>query len=304
MRPFDLQVNGYAGTDFCSPALTADDLHSACVALEEDGFDSILATVITDGLEKLRLKVANLAHLREEDPLAQKMIAGIHVEGPFLNPAPGYIGAHEPQHVKLANVDDTKRLLEAGRGLIRLVTLAPEMDPYFETTRFLKGKAVVVSAGHCNPSLDQIHGAIENGLSMVTHLGNGCPVDLPRHDNVIQRFLHFREQLWTCFIPDGHHVPFYALKNYLDLIGMDRAIMVTDAIKAARLGPGLHQLSGFEVEVDDEGVARRPGSPNLAGSTLTMARLRRNLKEQLKLEAEEIEFLVDRNPRAALGLET
>ncbi len=301
MRPFDIQVNGYAGTDFCSPGLSADDLHSACVALETDGVDSILATIITDSLDRLLLKVANLVHLRDQDSLAQKMIAGIHVEGPFLNPAPGYIGAHDAEYVKLANVDDAKRLLDSGKGMIRLVTLAPEMDPYFETTRYLKGEGVVVSAGHCNPSLEQLKGAIDNGLSMVTHLGNGCPVELPRHDNVVQRFLHFREQLWTCFIPDGHHINFYSLRNYLDLVGVERAIMVTDAITAARLGPGLHRLSGFEVEVDDEGVARRPGSANLAGSTLTMARLRRNLREQLGLSDDEIQQLIDINPRNALG---
>jgi N-acetylglucosamine-6-phosphate deacetylase len=302
VRPFDVQVNGYAGTDFCSPNLSGEKLHSACVALETDGVDSILATIITDSLDRLLLKVANLVHLREQDPLAQKMIAGIHVEGPFLNPAPGYIGAHDAEYVKLANVDDAKRMVDAGKGMIRLVTLAPEMDPYFETTRFLKGEGVVVSAGHCNPSFEQLKGAIDNGLTMVTHLGNGCPVELPRHDNVVQRFLHFREQLWTCFIPDGHHINFYSLKNYLDLVGVERAIIVTDAITAARLGPGLHRVSGFEVEVDDEGVARRPGSANLAGSTLTMARLRRNLREQLGLSDDEIQQLIDINPRKALGL--
>ena len=301
MRPFDIQVNGYAGTDFCSPSLSGKELHSACVALEEDGVDSILATIITDSLDRLLLKVANLVHLREQDPLAQKMIAGIHVEGPFLNPAPGYIGAHDAEHVKLANVEDAKRLVEAGNGLIRLMTLAPEMDPYFETTRFLKEQRIVVSAGHCNPSLEQLRGAIDNGLSMVTHMGNGCPVELSRHDNVVQRFLYFRESLWTCFIPDGHHIHFYALKNYLDLVGADRAIMVTDAITAARLGPGLHRVSGFEVEVDEEGVARRPGSANLAGSTLTMSRLRRNLREKLELDDDTIQQLIDINPRKALA---
>lgn len=302
MKPFDIQVNGYAGTDFCSTELTGEQLHSACIALEEDGVRSILATVITDSLERLRLKVANLVHLREQDSLAQKIITGIHVEGPFLNPAPGYIGAHDAKCAKLANVEDAKRLLEAGSGFVKLVTLAPEMDPYFETTRFLAEQNVVVAAGHCNPSLEQIREAIGNGLSMVTHLGNGCPVELNRHDNVIQRFLHFRDRLWTCFIPDGHHIPFYSLKNYLDLIGMDRSIMVTDAITAARLGSGLHKLSGFEVEVDSEGSARRPGSANLAGSTLTMSRLRRNLRDHLGLNDVEIEQLVDRNPRKALGL--
>jgi N-acetylglucosamine-6-phosphate deacetylase len=302
VKPFDIQVNGYAGTDFCSLNLTAEQLHSACVALEADGVDSILATVITDTMEKLRLKLANLAHLREQDPLAQKIISGFHIEGPFLNPAPGYIGAHPTEAVKLANVDDTKRLLEAASGLTQLVTLAPEMDPYFQTTQYLAEQDIVVSAGHTNASLDQLRSAIDNGLSMFTHLGNGCPIDLPRHDNIVQRALHLRERLWTCFIPDGFHINFSTLKNYLDLVGIDRAIMVTDAISAARLGAGTYDLSGEAVEVDENGVAHRPGSANLAGSTLTMSRLRRNFKEQLELGDSDIGQLVDLNPRKALGI--
>jgi N-acetylglucosamine-6-phosphate deacetylase len=302
VKPFDLQVNGYAGTDFCSMNLTAEQLNSACVALDADGVDSILATVITDSLDKLLVKLANLVHLRSKDPLAQKVIAGIHIEGPFLNPALGYIGAHPPEAVKLANVDDTKRLLEVTGGLTRLFTLAPEMDPFFQTTQFLAEQDIVVSAGHTNASLEQLRGSIDSGLTMATHLGNGCPVNLPRHDNIIQRVLHFRDRLWIGFIPDGFHVDFFSLKNYLDLIGIDRVFMVTDAISAARLGPGLYEISGMTVEVDENGVARKPGSANLAGSTLTMSRLRRNLLEQLDLSEAEVEQLVDLNPRKALGL--
>lgn len=303
MKHFDIQVNGYAGVDFCSLNLTGEQLHSACLALEEDGVDSLLATVITDTLDKMLVKLANLAYLREHDPLAKKIIAGIHIEGPFLNSAPGFIGAHPPSAVKLANVDDAKRLLEAAWGLTRLVTLAPEMDPFSHTTQFLTEQKVVVSAGHTNASLDQLRSAIENGLSVATHLGNGCPVELPRHDNIIQRILYLRERLWICFIPDGHHINFPALRNYLDLVGIDRSIMVTDAISAARLGAGRHNVSGMAVEVDDSGVARRPGSLNLAGSTLTMPGLRRNLKEQLLLSDSEINRLIDVNPRKALRLE-
>ncbi len=302
MKHFDLQVNGYAGTDFCSMDLTGEQLNTACVALEADGVDCILATVITDSMERLRLKLANLIHLREQDPLAQKIIAGIHIEGPYLNPAPGFIGAHPAEAVKLANVDETKRLLEAAGGLTRLFTLAPEMYPYYQTTQFLADQNIVVSAGHTNANLDQLRGSIDSGLTMATHLGNGCPVDLPRHDNIIQRILSLREKLWVGFIPDGFHIEFFALKNYLELVTIDRAFMVTDAITAARLGPGTYDLSGAIVEVDDLGVARRPRSRNLSGSTLTMSKLRRNLKDYLDLSDSDIEKLIDLNPRKALGM--
>ena len=302
MKPFDLQVNGYAGTDFCSSSLNAEQLHHACRALADDGLDAILATFITDDLKSLLAKISNLVRLREEDELARQVIAGLHIEGPFLNPLPGFIGAHEPEHVGPASMEDAQAILDAGSGLVKLLTLAPEQDSGGVVTKFLVEQAVVVSAGHCDPSLDQVKAAIDGGLSMVTHFGNGCPVELPRHDNVLQRFLALREDLWFCFIPDGVHVDFYALRNYLELVGIDRSIMTTDAISAATLGPGMHEISGILVEVDEAGVARRPGSANLAGSTSRMPDIIRNLSQDLELSDEEILALVDRNPRIALGL--
>ncbi|MCP5540543.1 MAG: N-acetylglucosamine-6-phosphate deacetylase [Akkermansiaceae bacterium] len=303
MRPFDIQVNGYAGADYCSADLTLEQTRHACDELAADGVDGILATVITDTVEALCAKLAKLVAFREADPAIARMIAGFHIEGPFLNAAPGYIGAHPPECVKPANINDMARLLDAAAGLTRLVTLAPENDPGFATTRFLAERGVTVSAGHCDPTLAELEGAIDAGLSMVTHLGNGCPVTLPRHENFIQRALSLSDRLWICYIPDGAHVPFFALKNYLAISGVERGIMVTDAISAAKLGPGLYELSGAPVEIDAEGVARRPGSPNLAGSTVTMPRVRENLARHLGLSEPEIEKLVSANPRRATGLD-
>ncbi|MCB1232793.1 MAG: N-acetylglucosamine-6-phosphate deacetylase [Verrucomicrobiae bacterium] len=302
MLPIDLQVNGYAGADFCSHDLTLEQCQHACAELAGDGVGGILATVITDTIEGLSRKLEKLVAFREADPIIREVILGFHIEGPFLNAAPGYIGAHPPECVKPANVDDAKRLLEAAHGLTRIVTLAPENDPGFATTDFLVGEGITVSAGHCDPSFDQLRGAIDAGLSMVTHLGNGCPVELPRHDNFIQRALSLSDRLWIGYIPDGAHVPFFALKNYLAISGIERAFMVTDAISAAKLGPGRYELSGAPVEIDENGVARRPGSPNLAGSTITLPGIRRHLAESLGFDETEIETVLSRNPRTAIGL--
>lgn len=300
MKPFDLQVNGYAGADFCAADLGLEACRRGCAALAADGVDGILATVITDSVDRLCAKLAALVRHRAADPAVARMIRGFHVEGPFISPLPGYVGAHEPRHVRPANVADMERILDAGAGLVRLVTLAPEHDAGFATTRLLAGRGVTVSAGHCDPPLDVLRGAIDAGLSMVTHLGNGCPTTLPRHDNVIQRALSLADRLWICLIPDGAHVPFFALANYLAVAGLDRAIMVTDAIAAATLGPGRYTLSGMEVEVDAAGVARRPGSANLAGSTVTMPTVRANLARHLGLAEADIARLVDTNPRRAV----
>ena len=299
---FDIQVNGYAGADFCSQNLTLAQCRRACDELAADGTDGILATVITDSIEGICHKLARLAAFREQDPAIARMIAGFHVEGPFLSRKPGCPGAHDPAKIVPATVSAAQRILEAGAGLVRLVTLAPECDARLATTSFLARHGVTVSAGHCDPSLDELRAAIDAGLSMVTHLGNGCALDLPRHDNFIQRALFLHDRLWICFIPDGVHVPFFALANYLAVSGLDRTIMVTDAILAAKLPPGRYAYGEGEVEVDAAGVARRPGLKNLAGSTISMRQVRDNLREHLGLDGGAIERLTATNPRLAVGL--
>lgn len=300
--PFDIQVNGYCGADFCSRDLTLEQCRRACDELAGDGTDSILATIITDTIENICAKLARLVAFRECDPVIARRIAGFHVEGPFLSRKPGCPGAHDPMRIVPANVDDAQRIVAAGAGLVRIVTLAPECDAGLATTKHLARRGVTVSAGHCDPALDELRAAIDAGLSMVTHLGNGCPLELPRHDNVIQRALALHERLWICYIPDGVHIPFFALRNYLDVSGSDRSIVVTDAIAAAKLGPGRYPLGDGEVEVDAAGVARRPDSQQLAGATISMRDVCDNLHRHLGCDAAAIEALTSTNPRRALGL--
>lgn len=300
---FDIQVNGYAGADFCSRDLSLEQCRRACDELAADGTDGILATVITDSIDGITAKLATLVEFRDRDPVIARMIAGFHVEGPFLSRKPGCPGAHDPAKIVPANVDQAKRIVDAGGGLVRLVTLAPECDAGLATTAYLARQGITVSAGHCDPSLDELSAAIDAGLTMVTHLGNGCALDLPRHDNFIQRALFLHERLWICYIPDGVHLPWFALANYLAISGLDRSIMVSDAIVVAKLPPGRYAYGEGEVEVDSAGVARRPGLKNLAGSTISMHGVRDNLARHLGLDAAAIDRLVSTNPRRAVGLD-
>lgn len=302
MSPLDLQVNGYAGTDFNREGLTAEALHHACKCLVEDGCDSILATFITDDIERMSERMSRLVALREKDSLARKVIAGIHIEGPFINPEKGYVGAHPPQHVKPATPEDAMQLLDAAGGLTKIVTLAPECDHKFHTTEFLTNNGVTVSAGHCNPSLDVLRASTENGLKMFTHVGNGCPMLMHRHDNIIHRALSLRDKLWLCFIPDGVHIEFFALSNYLRAAGLEKTIFVTDAISASRLGPGKFTLAGWDIVIGEDLVARSPDGSHFVGSTVTVPRILANGEKHLGLSKAELELLLDTNPRKAVGL--
>lgn len=301
MNYFDLQVNGYGGTDFNQDGLTAEQLHTACATLERDGVAGVLATFITDDMPRMCRRLKNLCALRGQDPLAAKMIRGIHIEGPFLNPADGFRGAHPAAAMGPANPSDMNRLLDAGGGLVRLVTLAPECDPGFEVTRSLSDQRVVVSAGHCDPSVDELRGAIDAGLSMFTHLGNGCPMQMHRHDNVIQRVLSLSEHLWLCFIADGVHVPFFALKNYMDVAGLDKVVVVTDAVAPAGLGPGRYTLAQWDIVVGEDLVAQAPDKSHFVGSAISMPRVKSNLMQQMGFDEEVVRQLTCDNPRAALA---
>ncbi|MCA9231506.1 MAG: N-acetylglucosamine-6-phosphate deacetylase [Planctomycetales bacterium] len=299
----DLQVNGYLGVDFNSDQLTAEDLHTACAAIRESGVAGILATIITDHMEVMVARLSRLRQLHEADPLVRETVWGIHIEGPFINREKGYVGAHPPDAVRPANLDDAKKLVEAAGGLARLVTLAPEGDQGMQVTRFLADAGVRVSAGHCNPSLEQLRAAIDAGLTLFTHLGNGCPAQVDRHDNIIQRVLSLADQLIVCWIADGIHVPFMALANYLKCVDFDRSLVVSDAISAAGLGPGRYSLGEHEVIVDENLSTCMDGdTSHLAGSATSLPQMAAKLRDQLGLTEQQVQTLCCGTPRRVLGL--
>ncbi len=299
---FDLQVNGYAGIDFNQNDLSLENLEKACVKLKQDGVEGILATIITANFSDMIRRVKNIAHYSNQSEIIADMIKGIHLEGPFINSAEGYRGAHPQEYILRASVERMTLLLDACGGLLKLVTLAPENDEACRVTKYLYQQGVVVSAGHCNPSIEQLEQAVSAGLSMFTHLGNGCPQQLHRHDNIIQRALSLKDKLWLCFIADGHHVPFHALKNYIELVGDDRVIITTDAMAAAGAKQGLYTLSDITLEVAADRVVREPGKSNFAGSAIDMKSSALNLNELLGLSEEQVHKMTHINPIKALNL--
>jgi N-acetylglucosamine-6-phosphate deacetylase len=297
---FDLQVNGYAGVDFNADGLALEDLEAACQAMRGDGVEQFLATIITDDLAAMTERASRIVAALPRGGLAASMVAGIHFEGPFISSEPGYVGAHPARATRPATLDAAKRLFDVCDGRLRLVTLAPERDEDGTVTAWLSQQGVAVSAGHCNPSLAQLEQSIDAGLSMFTHLGNGSPLQLHRHDNIVQRVLSVSDRLWVCFIADGVHVPFAALKNYLKVVGSERAIVVSDAISAAGKGPGLYSLAGQSVVVDESLATWAADRSHLVGSACAMRQMAQNLAASLSLTAPEIRRLTYENPRSAL----
>jgi N-acetylglucosamine-6-phosphate deacetylase len=301
MHPLDLQLNGYKGVDFNADDLTVSDLRLACEAVRQDGGGQMLATIITDRLDRMTARIARLATLHAADPLIADVLTGIHVEGPCINPQPGFVGAHPAAHVLPASPQVAAELVDAGRGLVRLVTLAPEHDPGCATIRWLADRGILVSAGHCDPSADTLAQAIDAGLAAFTHLGNGCPLMLHRHDNIIQRVLAADRLRWVMLIPDAVHLPPSMVRTIIRAVGIERVIAVTDATAAGGMGGGRFSLAGQDVVVDADGAAWAADRSHLVGSTASMSRVAAVLRNEVGLSDEEVATVTQINPARAVA---
>jgi N-acetylglucosamine-6-phosphate deacetylase len=304
LRYVDLQINGVAGIDFNSIDLSSDAWSEACLALGQDGTGYFLPTLITDSVERLNQKLKRLGELvtTSTGPNAACPI-GIHLEGPFLSSVPGYIGAHPSQVARDADLEQMKRWQEISQGNIRVVTLAPERDPTGACIGWLADHGVVVAAGHTDASLDQLKRAIDNGLTLFTHLGNACPMLLPRHDNIIQRALSLRRHLRYTMIADGYHLPYWLVADWVDRLGADRVAIISDAISAACLPAGIYRLGERSVRVGDDGVPRSEDGSHFVGSGMTLGMMDRGLAQYCPWPAETRTKLFRDNAAAWLGID-
>ncbi|MBL8889959.1 MAG: N-acetylglucosamine-6-phosphate deacetylase [Planctomycetaceae bacterium] len=285
---FDLQVNGFFGVDFNSDETTIAEMELACEQLIVHGIDRILATVITAPVDRMCHRIQKLADAVAESSVVAQVIAGIHVEGPFISAEPGFVGAHPVASVIPADLRICQHICAAGQGLVRLVTLAPESDPSGQVTRFLCNQEIVVAAGHTNASLEELRRSLDLGLKMFTHLGNGCPLNLPRHDNIINRVLHLAKHLKISLIADGRHVPDFVLGLYLQAIPDDNVIIVSDCISAAGVGPGMYPLGGQLIRVDEAGVAWAADGKHMAGSTGILSEMSKWLERDQGFSRERV----------------
>ncbi len=267
-RWFDFQVNGFGGVDFQAPSLSLAEAEHAVTVLRRHGVAGILLTLITDDIDAHCRRLEQFEKLRAASPRFARMIAGYHIEGPWLSPEPGYRGAHPPGPMHAPSIAEFDRMQAAAAGRIRLITLAPEWPGSPECIAAMTRAGVHISLGHTNASEAQIDDAIRAGARFVTHLGNGTPLEMHRHDNVVQRLLA-RDELIACLIPDGVHLPDFVLKNFYRAKPKGRVLFTTDAMSGAGAGPGRYKIGRLEIDVGVDGIARNPGGKGFAGSTLT-----------------------------------
>lgn len=298
---FDLQVNGFAGVDFQDEAMNQAALRRAVDALHQHRTGGILLTLITDRIDALAAKLEQVERYRAADPVIAAMIAGYHLEGPHLSALPGYHGAHPRELMTPPDCAAFDRLQAAAGGNIRLVTIAPELPGSVEFIAHITKAGTRAAIGHSAATEAEIDAAIAAGLTLCTHLGNGVPMELPRHDNIIQRLLA-RDELTAVFIPDGLHVPRGVLRNFVRAKSPGKVLFTTDCMAAAGAGPGRYRIGRLQIEVGADGIVREPGARNFAGSALTMDCAVNNVAAWLNWTEEEAAAACGCRVRAAVGL--
>ncbi len=194
-----------------------------------------------------------------------------HIEGPHISPEEGPRGAHPLEHIRPPDLDEFRRWQEAANGNIRLVTVSPEWP---ETPRYIEGlirTGVVASIGHTKATSEQIHAAVTAGATMSTHLGNAAHPVLPKIQNYIWDQIA-EDRLAACFVVDGIHIPRSFFVSALRAKGVDRSVLVTDAVMPAMCQPGPYRLGQVDVELRPDTSVVVRGTTRLAGSTLRMDR--------------------------------
>jgi N-acetylglucosamine-6-phosphate deacetylase len=264
---FDLQINGYGGIDFQQDHLTTDDLLHATRALRAAGSTRFFLTLITDEWDKLTSRLRHLRALRSRSPELTSALAGWHVEGPFLSKEPGFHGAHDPALLIEPTPEHILELHSIVEDEPLLLTVSPEVNGVIRAINIASERDIKVSLGHTNASTEQITGALNAGATGFTHLGNGCPRLLDRHDNVLWRILD-RDDVMVSLIPDNIHVSPTLFRLLHRLIESNRIYYTTDAMAAAGMPPGNFTLGKLNLEVGPDQVVRQPGQSLFAGSAL------------------------------------
>jgi N-acetylglucosamine-6-phosphate deacetylase len=298
----DLQINGFAGHDPNAADASAAVVTAMVRAMWPSGIAASCITICTETEERIVRSLLAVADACDADPLSAASILGIHVEGPHIAREDGPRGAHPLAHIRPPDVAEYRRWQDAARGRIRIVTVSPEYDEAIGYIRTIVADGVVASIGHTAATGDQIRAAVDAGARWSTHLANGAHALIPRHPNYIWDQLA-EDRLSAGFIFDGHHLPPSVMKPLIRAKGVERSILVSDAVTFAGLPPGIYELfNGAAVELLPSGRLELKGTPYLAGAVAMLPVCLSNAVRYAGLTLTEAVRLVTANPARLLSL--
>jgi N-acetylglucosamine-6-phosphate deacetylase len=260
-------------------------------------------TLITNSFEALEHGFRTIAEACRQEPWADRMVAGCHLEGPFISPEDGSRGAHAACHVRPCDLAEFERLQRASGNRICLLTLAPESPGAAELTRAVARQGVVVAIGHTGANAEQIGQVVDAGATLSTHLGNGSHGTLPRHPNYLWDQLG-EPRLWASIITDGHHLPASVVRSIYFAKGPEQTIITCDASGLAGSPPGVYSAAGSSMEVLADGRIVLAGQRQyLAGSGSLTDRCVSRMHEMAGIPWHVAIHLASRNPARLLGFD-
>ncbi len=285
----DIHCHGGGGAYFTDPG----HAQRAVEAHRRHGTTTMLASLVSRPVPELVEQVATLREL-----VSDGLLAGIHLEGPFLSAA--RCGAHDPAVLRPPDAGSVDTLLAAGQGAIRMVTIAPELDGAVPAVKRLVDAGVLAAVGHTDALAEDVVPAVDAGASVATHLFNGMRPLHHREPGPIGTLLD-DERVTVELICDLVHLHPTVVRLAARHAGSGRTVVITDAISAAGAGDGVYDIGGLEVSVTD-GVPTLAGGGSLAGSTLTMDAAFRNLVHGCGLGVLEAVTASSTRPAQLLGL--
>ncbi|GAB2493678.1 N-acetylglucosamine-6-phosphate deacetylase [Nocardiopsis aegyptia] len=288
----DTHVHGGAGHAF--PDADPDGVREIVAFNRARGVTSMVGGLVAATPEDTLRQVAALAESCESGELA-----GLYLEGPFI--ARSKCGAHDPALLRDPDTAEFDRWLKAGRGHVRMVTVAPELPGATELIRAAVSNGVVAAVGHTEASYEQTRAAFDAGATVATHLYNAMRPLNHRDPGPIAASLE-DERVAVELIVDNVHVHPGAAKLVFAAAGAGRVSLVTDAMSATGLGDGEYTLGDLRVRVSG-GEARLVDTGAIASSTIVLPQAVRNAVEALGVDVPEAVRSASSVPAAALGLE-
>lgn len=289
----DLQINGALGYAF--PCLTTPEpLAEISAYLWQQGIDAYAPTIVTAPLAKIHRALAAISQFHPPCPSAR--ILGVHLEGPFLNPAKR--GAHPLEHLQPLTLEALEQVLGSFSKAIAIVTLAPELDTSGSALSYLHSLGITVSLGHSLATAAEAEAAFAAGATMVTHAFNAMPPLHHREPGLLAAAL-VNQRVWCGVIADGVHVHPLMLKILYECAG-DRLFLVSDALAPLGLGDGVYPWDSRHIQVKD-GTARLEDG-TLCGTTVPLLAMVGRLVDWGICDFETALRLATIHPRHALGL--
>lgn len=289
----DVHIHGAAGSDVMDA--TPEALTGLAEALPKEGTTSFLATTMTQSDEAISAALHNIREFHASEGKAEML--GVHLEGPFISDQRA--GAQPIEHIVEASYPLFREWQKKSGNQIRLVTLAPETQGAMEFIKKLTEDKVIASIGHSDATFEEVQAAVRFGASHVTHLYNQMSPFHHRKPGVVGAAL-MEEGLMVELITDFIHSHPASVQLAYRQKGAERLMLITDAMRAKGLPPGVYDLGGQDVQVTKKDARLADGT--LAGSILTMDRAIQNIQSITGCSVNELVAMTSANAANELGL--